>query len=156
MPALQASFVEWMSPNFQSFQPLEVWLLGAIALGFTTGIKLPALRVLLLLALCHMALAHVRHAELLGLVGPLAVGASLGSQISARLGAAPLSSLGRGFARLAAPSQLPATALALALAVAIALPSVLQPIRRGDDRITPASALAAAARSGATRRRPQQ
>jgi hypothetical protein len=50
MPALQASFGEWMSPNFQSFQPLEIWLLGMIALGFTTGIRLPLHRLLLLLA----------------------------------------------------------------------------------------------------------
>ena len=41
MPALQASFGEWLSPNFQEFQPLEIWLLGIIALAFTTGIKLP-------------------------------------------------------------------------------------------------------------------
>src|SRR5262249_44355348 len=65
MPTLQASFVECMSPNFQSFQPVEIWLLAMIALGFTTGIRLPAHRLLLLLALCHMALAHMRHAELL-------------------------------------------------------------------------------------------
>jgi hypothetical protein len=148
MPTLQASFVEWMSPNFQSFQPLEIWLLAAIALGFTTGIRLPAHRLLLLLALCHMALAHMRHAELLGLVGPLAVGASLGPQIAARIRAMPLSSLGRGVARLAAPAQLPESALALTLVVAISLPELFEPIRRGDDRVTPAAALAVAERMG--------
>jgi hypothetical protein len=148
MPALQASFIEWMSPNFQSFQPLEIWLLGIIALGFTTGIRLSVQRLLLLLALCHMALAHARYAELLGLVGPLAVGASLGPQIASRLRAAPLSWLGRGVGRLAAPAKLPAVALALALAAAMSLPVALQPIKLGDDRITPATALAAAGRMG--------
>jgi hypothetical protein len=148
MPALQASFREWMSPNFQSFQPIEIWLLGMIALGFTTGIKLPAQRLLLLLALCHMALAHVRHAELLGLVGPLIVAASLGPQIAARIRSAPLSSLGRGVARLATPAHPPAIALALAVAVTISLPGLERPIERGDGPVTPAAALAAAGRMG--------
>jgi hypothetical protein len=148
MPALQASFNEWMSPNFQSFQPLEIWLLGMIALGFTTGIRLPLHRLLLLLALCHMALAHVRHAELLGLVGPLAVAASLGPQIAARIRSAPLSAVGRAVARLGAPAHLPAVALALVIAVAISLPVLLRPIERRDDPVTPAAALAAAERMG--------
>jgi hypothetical protein len=95
MSALQASFREWLSPDFHTFQPLEICLLGLIALGFTTGARLPFSRLLLLLALCHMALAHVRHAELLGLVGPLVVAASLGSQIAARIRAAPVSALSR-------------------------------------------------------------
>ena len=107
MPALQASFNEWMSPNFQTFQPLEIWLLGIIALGFTTGIRLPLHRLLLLLILCHMALAHVRHAELLGLIGPLAVAASLGPQIAARIRSA--AALGDRPGRCAAGSAGPPT-----------------------------------------------
>jgi len=95
MPALQASFGEWQSPNFQEFQPLEIWLLGIVALGFATGAKLPLPRLLLLLALCHMALGHVRHAELLGLVGPLVVAAVLGPHITSRIRSMPLSALGR-------------------------------------------------------------
>jgi hypothetical protein len=148
MPALQASFIEWMSPNFQSFQPIEIWLLGMIALGFTTGIRLPALRLLLLLALCHMALAHVRHAEVLGLVGPLVVAASLGPQIAAEIRSVPLSPLGRGIARLAAPASRPAIALALAAAAVISLPRAMWPIERSDGPVTPAAALAAAERIG--------
>ena len=85
MPALQESFGEWLSPNFQTFQPLEIWLLGIIALGFTIGVRLPLSRLLLLLALCHMALSHARHAELLGLVGSHAVAATLGPPIAARI-----------------------------------------------------------------------
>src|SRR5215471_10113404 len=93
MPALQASFGEWQSPNFQEFQPLEIWLLGIIALGFATGAKFPPPRLLLLLALCHMALGHVRHAELLGVVGPLAVAAALGPPIAAWIRSMPISAL---------------------------------------------------------------
>jgi hypothetical protein len=148
MPALQASFGEWLSPNFQAFQPLEIWLLGIIALGFTTGAKLPASRLLLLLALCHMALGHVRHAELLGLVGPLVLAGSLGPQIAARIGAMPISALGRIVGRLANPAGAPAIALVLAIALSGSLPLLLRPIERADDPATPAEALAAAARLG--------
>jgi hypothetical protein len=148
MPALQASFGEWQSPNFQEFQPLEIWLLGIIALAFTTGAKLTLPRLLLLLALCHMALGHIRHAELLGLVGPLVVAASLGPRITSLIRSTPLSTLGRGAARIAAPAAVPAVALTLALALAASLPLLLRPIARADDRVTPASALAAAARMG--------
>ena len=148
MPTLQASFSEWTSPNFQSLQPVEIWLLGMMALGFTTGIRLPAPRLLLLVALCHMALTHVRHAELLGLVGPLVVAAALGPQIATRIGSAPLSPLGRGVARLAVSASRPATALALAAAIAISVPRAIWPIERSDDPVTPATALAAAERIG--------
>jgi hypothetical protein len=148
MPALQASFTEWRSPDFQTFQPLEIWLLGLIALGFTTGGRLPLPRLLLLLALCHMALAHVRHTELLGLVGPLVVAASLGPKIAARIQAVPASAFGRGIARLAAPASVPATVLALALAAVISLPLIMRPIARTEDPVTPAAALDAAASMG--------
>jgi hypothetical protein len=148
MPALQASFGEWQSPNFQEFQPLEIWLLGIIALGFATGAKLPLPRLLLLLGLCHMALSHVRHAELLGLVGPLAVAASLGPRLTLLIRSMPSSAFGRGGARIAAPAALPAVALTLLLALGASLPLLWRPIARTDDRVTPASALAAAARIG--------
>ena len=148
MPALQASFGEWQSPDFQVFQPLEVWLLGVITLGFTTGSRLPPSRLLLLLALCHMALGHIRHAELLGLVGPLVVAASLGPHIATVVRSLPVSALGRGIARLATPAAPPAVALIITLVLVISLPLLMRPIERTDDRVTPSSALAAAARLG--------
>jgi hypothetical protein len=148
MPALQASFGEWQSPDFQTFQPLEIWLLGIIALGFATGAKLPLSRLLLLSALCHMALAHVRHAELLGLVGPLAVAASLGPQIADRIRSMPISTLGRAAARLVSPAAAPAVGLILAVCLAAGSPVLLRPLERTDDLVTPSSALAAAARLG--------
>jgi len=148
MPALQASFSEWQSPNFQAFQPLEIWLLGIIALGFATGARLPLSRLLLLLALCHMALGHIRHAELLGLVGPLLVAASLGPQIAAGIRSLPVSTLGRGAARLALPAAPPAVGLILGICLAVSLPLLLRPIERTDDPVTPSKALAAVARMG--------
>jgi hypothetical protein len=148
MPALQASFTEWLSPDFHTFQPLEICLLGLIALGFTTGARLPFSRILLLLALCHMALVHVRHTELLGLVGPLIVAAPLGPKITARIRAVPLSPLGRGVIRLAAPAPLPAMLLGSAAAAAMSIVLVMRPVVRMEDSVTPSAALDAAASMG--------
>jgi hypothetical protein len=148
MPALQSSFIEWRSPNFQDFQPLEIMLLGLLALSLTTGVKVPPTRVLVLVGLCHMALAHNRGSDLLGLVGPLALAGSLGPQLAARIGAAPRSAASRVAARLAEPAAMPAVALTFAAAAAISLPLLLRPIVRSADAITPAAALAAATRLG--------
>jgi hypothetical protein len=148
MPALQASFGEWRSADFQHFQPLEIWLLGLIGLGLATGVKAPPSRVALVALLCHMALAHIRHADLIGLVGPLALTASLGPQIAARLRSAPASPLAQMLERRARPAALPAAMVTLALALVMSLPLLLRPIERGDGSVTPASALAAAERLG--------
>jgi hypothetical protein len=146
MPALQASFIEWRSPDFQQFQPLEIWLLGLMTLSLTTAIRLPWLRVLLLLTLCHMALAHTRHADLLGLVGPLVMAGSLGPQLARYIRSEPPSLVGRLAARLGDPAAVPAIALAFGVMLAISLPVLARPIARADDPVTPASALDAASR----------
>ena len=148
MPALQSSFIEWQSPNFQDFQPVEIMLLGLVALGLATGVKVPPTRVLVVVGLCHMALAHTRHADLLGLVGPLAVMGSLGPQLAAKIGAVPPSAICRIFIRLARPAAPPALLLGLAVAVMLSLPLLLHPIVRSDDAATPARALAVATRMG--------
>ncbi|MGZ5270709.1 MAG: hypothetical protein ACXWC6_08840 [Ramlibacter sp.] len=71
---------EWASPNFHGFQPMELWLLGTLALALATGLTLPPVRLLLVLGLVHMALKHVRYVELLGLIVPLVVAAPLAVQ----------------------------------------------------------------------------
>ena len=148
MPALQSSFIEWRAPDFQNFQPLEIGLLGLLALGLTTGVKVPWPRVLLLLALSHMALAHVRHADLFGLIAPLALAAPVGPQLAALIRPPRPSWIGRAASRLAEPSTAPAVALSLAMGLVLSLSLLTRPIDRADDRATPSSALAAAARLG--------
>lgn len=148
MPALNASFIEWRGPDFQAFQPLEIWLLGLLSLGLTTGVRLPWPRVLLLAGLCHMALAHARHGDLLGLVGPLVVAGPLGPQLAARIRVGKPSSVARAVARLAATAAAPAVLLTLGLMLALSLPLAARPLRRADDLATPATALAAARRLG--------
>jgi hypothetical protein len=152
MPALQGGFGEWLPANLAEFPTLEAWLLGALALGYLGGVRLPWTRLALLLGLAHMALAHVRHADLLGLVAPLAAAAALGPRLAAMFEPAAGSRLLRGAAALAQPSRLPATVTAVALAAAVSLPALLRPIERGGDAATPQAALAAARRLDLTAR----
>jgi hypothetical protein len=148
MPALQAGFIEWRPANLGDFPALELWLLGLLALGLAGGVRLRASRLVLLLGLIHMALAHVRHADLLGLVAPLAVGGAIGrASFVAALGRST-SAVARGAALFARPASPPAWALGLAFAVTISLPVVAHPPLRDGDTTTPAAALAAAARLG--------
>lgn len=148
MPTLQSAFIEWQSPDFHTFSALELWILGAVLIGFATGARLPAARIALLLGLVHMALQHSRHADILGLVGPLAAAAPLASRLAVLTRSREPSGLSRGLARLALPARAPALVLAAGLAVAVAAPTALRPIARVDDAVTPGTAVAAAGRFG--------
>ncbi|HEV2187034.1 MAG TPA: hypothetical protein VGR70_07485 [Stellaceae bacterium] len=148
MPALQTGFVEWAPAELAKFPALEAWLLGAIALGFTLRTSLPWSRLLLLLGLFYMALAHVRHADLLGLVAPIAVAAAFGPALVRLLRPAAGSPISRAATALARPARPPAYALVLVLGFAASLPALLHPPARTGDAVTPQAALAAAQRLG--------
>jgi hypothetical protein len=148
MPVMQSSFTEWLAPNFQEFQAVELWLLGTMFLGLVAGIRLPLSRVLLLLGLFHLALQHMRHADLLGFVGPLAVAGALGPQIAAKVRSTPPSALAAAAARLAAPAGAPALLVALLVIIGLGTATLGRPVDRGDDPLSPTAALAAAQRMG--------
>jgi hypothetical protein len=74
---------EWLSPNFHGFQPLEVWLIGGLAIVLTQGLKLPWLRLVLVLGLLHLALKHARNIELVGMLTPLIVAQPFAAQWAA-------------------------------------------------------------------------
>jgi hypothetical protein len=62
---------EWRPVDFSSLQPLELALMALLYLCLTRGVRLPPVRLLVLLGLLHMALSHARHGMLLGFVAPL-------------------------------------------------------------------------------------
>jgi hypothetical protein len=93
-----------------------------------------------------MALAHVRHADLLGLVGPLAIATALGPALSRLTHPASASPLLRGAAMLARPATAAGQIMALALAAAVSLPVLSRPVDRSGDAVTPLAALEAARR----------
>lgn len=62
---------EWRSTDFASFQPLELWIMALIVLGFTARLRLPMMKLLILIGLLHLALAHRRNTEMLALIAPI-------------------------------------------------------------------------------------
>ena len=135
---------EWQSPNFQQFQPLEVWIMAILLAALSGGWRLPSTRVLLLLLLLHMALRHGRYAELLGLVGPLLLAPALGPQLARRAEQQVLL-LDRAMAALAKPAGPLGFALAGAMALGLSAVALRGGIARDGDAITPAAALATVA-----------
>jgi hypothetical protein len=73
--------MEWKPADFGSLGPFEICLLLGVGLALLRGIKLPLLRIALLLGLLHMALAQGRAAEILAMVAPLVLAAPLARQI---------------------------------------------------------------------------
>jgi hypothetical protein len=73
--------MEWKPADFGSLGALEICLLLGTGLALWRGVKLPPLRIVLLLGLLHMALAQGRAGEMLALLAPLALAAPLAKQI---------------------------------------------------------------------------
>lgn len=119
--------VEWLSPNFHKPQILELWLLLILGIACSGRLRLPWLRLLLMLGLVHLALKHQRHADVLGLVTPFLIASPLALQWRATQGkAADVEILDRIFQALAAPARSAAIAASLVVAatvVAMTLPS---------------------------------
>jgi hypothetical protein len=74
---------EWRAADFTNLRPFEICLLSGIGLALYRGIKLPPLRIVILLGLIHMALAQGRGAEILALLAPLVLAVPLARQIGA-------------------------------------------------------------------------
>jgi hypothetical protein len=134
-----AQISEWRSPNFQTFQPLELWIMCVLLAVLSFGWRLPPTRIVMVLLLLHMALRHMRFVELLGFVAPLLAASALAPQLGRR----SVSVVDRFMVALAQPARV--GGVALAGAVLLAISGVM--LRNGvvhKASITPAAALAAA------------
>ena len=140
---------EWMSPNFHTFQSLEVWLLGGMALFIYQGLRLPVLRLILMLGFVHLALKHGRYVEFLGLLVPLFVSAPLAEQWKLkRQGQQQLEAVDRFFHKLAQPAGVVAAALALSgLLLFSFLVFTIKPIQI-DNSAAPTQAIVAVQTAG--------
>ena len=113
---------EWRSPNFHAFQPLELWLLGGLAFAMHQGLRLAPVRLILLLALLHLALKHIRSVELVGLLAPLLLASPLAAHWARTQSAGqPLAGLDRFFRKLARPAGPGALLGSLVIALAVPL-----------------------------------
>jgi hypothetical protein len=135
---------EWRPANFDRVRPFEIWLLiGAVAL-LTRGLRLPLVRLVLLIGLVHMALQHRRHQDLLGFLGPAIVAEALGAQWFAARGAGQnAAALDRLFASFAPQATRVACAIVLAALAAAGLAATRIDALRPPSIMTPDAALAA-------------
>jgi hypothetical protein len=117
---------EWAPTSLTEPAPFLIALAGLAWLGVTRKLDLSPLRILILVGLVWLALAHVRHQMLFGIVAPMLVADGLRQRWPARETDLPawLAPLGAGL-------------LALLIAARLVLPAA-----RGDDRVTPMTALA--------------
>lgn len=75
-----AMIAEWRAPDFQK-QPLqELVLLLALYLALSRGLRLPLIRLLIVLGLVHLFLRYARNAELLAMLAPLVLAPLLARQ----------------------------------------------------------------------------
>lgn len=107
---------EWKSLNFHEPQPLEFWLLLVLALAFSGLVRLPWLRIAMLLALVHLALKFGRSTATLGLLAPFLVATPLARHWAAlRRRAGDAEALDRFVRLLAAPASRMGVALGAAI-----------------------------------------
>ena len=99
---------EWRSPDFQKQPVQELVLLVAVYLALSRGLKLPLVRLLIVIGLLHLFLRYARNAELLATLAPLAIAPLLARQFP-KIAAEPQAQ-GRfnAFSRPAGPAALAA------------------------------------------------
>jgi hypothetical protein len=143
-PALQV-IGEWRPPDFSHITPFEIALLAGFGAALYRGIKLPPIRILLVLGLVHLALAHARNGDVLAVITPLLLARPIGTWLAERDTSAPPSDV---FAELGLDSR---WLLPMSLAIVVALGASTQMTREmaPDPKITPSAALAALRASGA-------
>lgn len=125
------NIVEWRPINFGKPGPFELALMATLFVAFSRGVKMPLVRLSVLLGLFHMALQHVRHVVVLGVVGPMLLARPLGEAL------APdhLPELGR--------RARPAMLIGLAVVLALTGARLIHPLVRTDGYHAPISALEA-------------
>ena len=65
------NILEWRAATFQQPTLFEAALLATLFLGLWRGVRVPPLRLLLVVGLIHMALQHMRQQAVLAALAPL-------------------------------------------------------------------------------------
>jgi hypothetical protein len=114
-----AGIDEWRPMDFTEPGPFELALAAALFVCLGRGVKVPAIRLLLLLGLLHMALVHNRYAMITSLIAAMV----LAPPLAAALGQEGRDDPRRGGERKAAWTVFAGIAVAL-IAVRVAVPLV--------------------------------
>jgi len=76
--------VEWQSATFNVLGPLEVSFLAGLFLFLLVGVRMPAIRLLVLLGMVHMTLQHQRFAIILAIVGAMILAQPIADALKSR------------------------------------------------------------------------
>ena len=125
-----AGIVEWRPPDFATLQPLEIALMAGLFVIASRGVRVPLLRLILLLGLVHMSLQHQRHQMLLAVVGVLVLAEAAGRAPAAEPSAPKI-----------APKNAPLAGLGAGLAVALVALRLIVPLSLHDGPTLPIAAL---------------
>jgi hypothetical protein len=140
---------EWQSPNFQRPQPLELSLMVLAAAVLSRGLKLSWLRIGLLLALLHLALKHLRHADLLALLAPVLLARPVAEQwLNVSVHKPAASALDAWGRRLALPASAAAVVLAIVVLVGVSWNASRSDFLRPPAHFAPEAALNALQANG--------
>lgn len=107
---------EWKAPDFEKQSMQELILLVALYLALSRGLKLPLIRLFIVIGLLHLYLVYSRNAELLAMLAPLAIApvlARLWPSLRADPSARYRDSVVDGAAALARPAGVAAVAAGL-------------------------------------------
>lgn len=137
MPAL-AFIGEWQPMDFSRVQPIEACVAALGYVWITRGLKISATRIVLLAVLLYLAITHVRHGMIAGIVGAAALAEPLGAAFRAGRLSRAISAPGTSIER---PHRAILTVAAGVLLVLVAVVRLSMPIVRSDDISTPVSAV---------------
>jgi len=127
-----SNITEWSATNFQHFQPIELALMAFLYVALTRGVRLPPVRLLILLSLMHMALQHSRHQMLAGLVGALVLADPLSGMFPPRTQTASATG----------PRRIAVLVAGVGLCAGLTVLRIAAPLQRVDAADTPMTALA--------------
>ena len=139
MPGI-TGIMEWAPADFSAPAPLEISLLATMFLLFRFGVAVPVFRLLLLLGLLHLTLAHQRYEIILGVIGVILLAEPAAAALATRAARSETSRPETSRPGRASPLFLGVAAIAAALSVCLRFAI---PAPEAGARHMPVTALAA-------------
>lgn len=125
-----ANVDEWQPTDLSHLQPIALVVAAALYVLLTRGVRLTAMRTLILLGLLYMTLQHQRHQIVFAAIAPLLLAEPLARALKMRT------------ERTRTLLSAAAAAGAMALIASLSVARFVFPLVRGDDAVSPVTALA--------------
>jgi hypothetical protein len=132
--------LEWRGATFGQPTLFEGALLASLFLGLWRGVRVPLVRLALLVMLVHMALQHVRQQAVLAMLAPLLLAEPFGR--AGKYGRASPRTVPLRPSWLAQPPIAPVSVIVAVGVLSVAGVRLAQPLQRTDNVNVPVSAMA--------------